>query len=233
MAADDTDNRTLRKSRWTPYLLSFPGLLCLYLFFLVPLVTLLKIALSVPVERGSSLVDFTLGVEQLLQGLHRLRRATVARARVRRGRHRAVHRDRLPAGVLHRLQGGPVAEPAARSRHGAVLHELPAPHDRLAVAVRRQRSGAQRRPRHSTSSASLDFLRLDHRRQDHEHLGGGDRRPHLQLLALRPAPDLRQPREDPDQPDRRRGRPVLELRAHVPHGDLPALAARACSPARC
>ena len=59
MAADDTDNRTLRKSRWTPYLLSLPGLLCLYLFFLVPLVTLLKIALSVPVERGSSLVDFT------------------------------------------------------------------------------------------------------------------------------------------------------------------------------
>jgi spermidine/putrescine transport system permease protein len=33
--------------------------LCLYLFFLVPLVTLLKIALSVPVERGSSLVDFS------------------------------------------------------------------------------------------------------------------------------------------------------------------------------
>ena len=59
MAADVTDNRTLRKSRWTPYLLSFPGLLCLYLFFLVPLLTLLKIALSVPVERGSSLVDFT------------------------------------------------------------------------------------------------------------------------------------------------------------------------------
>lgn len=59
MAADDTDNRALRKARWTPYLLSFPGLLCLYLFFLVPLVTLLKIALSVPVERGSSLVDFS------------------------------------------------------------------------------------------------------------------------------------------------------------------------------
>ena len=59
MAAADTDNRTLRQSRWTPYLLSFPGLLCLYLFFLVPLLTLLKIALSTPVERGSSLVDFS------------------------------------------------------------------------------------------------------------------------------------------------------------------------------
>ena len=78
VAADDADNRTLRKSRWTPYLLSFPGLLCLYLFFLVPLVTLLKIALSVPVERGSSLVDFSWEWEQLLQGVHRLRRATVA-----------------------------------------------------------------------------------------------------------------------------------------------------------
>jgi spermidine/putrescine transport system permease protein len=59
VAAYVADNRTLRQSRWTPYLLSFPGLLCLYLFFLVPLVTLLKIALSVPVERGSSLVEFT------------------------------------------------------------------------------------------------------------------------------------------------------------------------------
>ena len=59
MAVDATDNRTQRKSRWAPYLMSLPGLLCLYLFFLVPLVTLLKIALSVRVERGSSRVDFS------------------------------------------------------------------------------------------------------------------------------------------------------------------------------
>ncbi len=56
--ATDSDDRTLRKSRWTPYLLSAPGLICIYLFFLVPLVTLLKIALSNSTEKGSSRVDF-------------------------------------------------------------------------------------------------------------------------------------------------------------------------------
>jgi spermidine/putrescine transport system permease protein len=59
VAADNDTDRTLREGRRTPYLLSFPGLLCLYLFFIVPLVTLLKTALSVPVERGSSRVDFS------------------------------------------------------------------------------------------------------------------------------------------------------------------------------
>ncbi len=57
--ATNADDRNLRNARWTPYLLSFPGLLCIFLFFLVPLVTLLKTALSVRVERGSSQVDFS------------------------------------------------------------------------------------------------------------------------------------------------------------------------------
>ena len=56
--ATDADDRTLRKAKWTPYLLSAPGVITLYLFFVVPLVTLLKIALSVRTERGSSNVDF-------------------------------------------------------------------------------------------------------------------------------------------------------------------------------
>ena len=56
--ATDGDDRTLRKAKWAPYLLSFPGMLCIYLFFIVPLVTLTKIALSVRQERGSSKVDF-------------------------------------------------------------------------------------------------------------------------------------------------------------------------------
>lgn len=59
MAKDDTtDDRTLRKARFAPYLMTLPGLLCLYLFFLVPLVTLLKISLSVRKESGSNDVDF-------------------------------------------------------------------------------------------------------------------------------------------------------------------------------
>jgi spermidine/putrescine transport system permease protein len=56
--ATDTDDRTLRRARWTPYLLAAPGVIVIYLFFLVPTVTLLKIALSNRTERGSSNVDF-------------------------------------------------------------------------------------------------------------------------------------------------------------------------------
>ena len=59
MATAVADDPNLRTARWTPYLLSVPGLLCLYFFFLVPLVTLLKIALSVRAERGSTQVDFS------------------------------------------------------------------------------------------------------------------------------------------------------------------------------
>ena len=44
--AADAEDRTLRTARWAPYLLALPALLCIYLFFLVPLVTLLKISLS-------------------------------------------------------------------------------------------------------------------------------------------------------------------------------------------
>lgn len=41
-----TDNRTQRSARFAPYLMSLPGMLWLFLFFIVPLVTLLKISLS-------------------------------------------------------------------------------------------------------------------------------------------------------------------------------------------
>ena len=70
--ANDGDDRTLKKAKWAPYLLSFPGMLCIYLFFVVPLVTLTKIALSIRgtgVEQGR----LRLAVGQLLEGVHRLR----------------------------------------------------------------------------------------------------------------------------------------------------------------
>ena len=57
--ATDADDRTLRKVKWTPYLLAAPALVFIYLFFLVPLATLLKISLSETGARGSSQVDFT------------------------------------------------------------------------------------------------------------------------------------------------------------------------------
>jgi spermidine/putrescine transport system permease protein len=56
--ATDTDNRSLKKAKWTPYILSFPGLLCLYLFFIVPMVTLLKIALSIRPDANSNQLEF-------------------------------------------------------------------------------------------------------------------------------------------------------------------------------
>lgn len=56
--ATDADDRTLRNEKWAPYLLAAPALVVIYVFFLVPLVTLLKIALSERVERSSSRVDF-------------------------------------------------------------------------------------------------------------------------------------------------------------------------------
>ncbi|HEU4841234.1 MAG TPA: ABC transporter permease [Ilumatobacteraceae bacterium] len=58
MADAATGDRSRRQARFAPYLMSLPGLLCLYLFFIVPLVTLLKIALSVRVEAGSTQVEF-------------------------------------------------------------------------------------------------------------------------------------------------------------------------------
>jgi spermidine/putrescine transport system permease protein len=57
--ATDNDNRSLKHAKWTPYILSFPGLLCLYLFFIVPMVTLLKIALSVRPDANSNKLEFS------------------------------------------------------------------------------------------------------------------------------------------------------------------------------
>ncbi len=57
-AAAGTD-KALRQGKYAPYVMSFPGLLWLYLFFIVPLVTLLKIALSVKPNRNLPNYDLT------------------------------------------------------------------------------------------------------------------------------------------------------------------------------
>ena len=59
MATAVVDDRALRSGRLAPYLMSVPGLICLYLFFIVPLVTLLKVALSVRTTSGSTKVEFS------------------------------------------------------------------------------------------------------------------------------------------------------------------------------
>ena len=55
---DRGENRSLRTARFAPYAMSAPGMLWLYLFFLVPLVTLLKISLSTKPNRLLPDFDF-------------------------------------------------------------------------------------------------------------------------------------------------------------------------------
>jgi spermidine/putrescine transport system permease protein len=58
-AADAGDDRSLRSGRKVPYLLAAPGLLFLFVFFIVPLITLFKISLSTKPDRLLPNYDFT------------------------------------------------------------------------------------------------------------------------------------------------------------------------------
>lgn len=55
---DSAANRTQREARIAPYVLLLPGMLFLYVFFVVPMVTLLKIALSEKPDRNLPNYDF-------------------------------------------------------------------------------------------------------------------------------------------------------------------------------
>jgi len=58
-AATTTDDRTLRSGRRIPYLLIIPGMLFTFVFFVVPLITLLKISLSTKPDRLLPNYEFT------------------------------------------------------------------------------------------------------------------------------------------------------------------------------
>ena len=58
MAAAD-DNRNVRSGRRIPYVIAAPGLLFLFIFFIVPLVTLFKISLSTKPDRLLPNYEFT------------------------------------------------------------------------------------------------------------------------------------------------------------------------------
>ena len=73
----------------------------------------------------------------------RVPRAADALVRVRGDGDGPVLRHRLPAGVLHRRQGGPLPEPLPAADHPAVLHEPDHAHRRLADAPDRRRLGRQ------------------------------------------------------------------------------------------
>jgi spermidine/putrescine transport system permease protein len=57
-APDTSDNRNLRSGRRVPYLLAAPGLLFLFVFFIVPLIALFKISLSTKPDRLLPNYDF-------------------------------------------------------------------------------------------------------------------------------------------------------------------------------
>jgi len=59
MAKPEGENRSLRKARVAPYALSAPSLIWIFLFFVVPLVTLLKIALSTKPDPFLPVYEFT------------------------------------------------------------------------------------------------------------------------------------------------------------------------------
>ena len=58
-AADTADDRTLRSGRRIPYVIAAPGLIFLFIFFVVPLITLFKISLSTKPDRLLPQYDFT------------------------------------------------------------------------------------------------------------------------------------------------------------------------------
>jgi spermidine/putrescine transport system permease protein len=58
-AADTSTDRSLRDGKKIPYLLFFPGMLFLFLFFVVPLITLFKISLSTKPDRLKPQYEFT------------------------------------------------------------------------------------------------------------------------------------------------------------------------------
>ena len=66
---------------------------------------------------------------------------------------------------------------------------------------------------------TLKFLHLLPGRADHRDLGGGRRRPHLQLPAVHGAADLRLAGAGRRAGHRGRGRPLRQRVHHVPHGD--------------
>jgi spermidine/putrescine transport system permease protein len=59
VAADAGDDRSLRSGRKIPYLLLLPGMLFTFVFFVVPLITLLKISLSTKPDQLIPKYDFT------------------------------------------------------------------------------------------------------------------------------------------------------------------------------
>ena len=112
-------------------------------------------------------------------------------------------RDRVPARVLHRVQGGALEEPHAAADHPAVLRLLRAADGELAADPRRRRLGRRHAARRRAGRR---------RRAAAGHAHGGDRRHHLQLPAVHGAAVVRVAGEDRPAADRGGDRPLREPR---------------------
>ena len=121
-----------RRKRSTPYWLLLPGMAWLAVFFVIPLVSLFSTSLQSPVSDNPDdgfyfNWDFANYTEALSRYGEQFLRSFVYAGH----RDRAGPGDRLPAGVLHRLQGRQVQGAAAGAGRRAVLRVVPDPHLRV------------------------------------------------------------------------------------------------------
>ena len=225
MAAADTGaDRSLRARPAHPYVLLIPGMLFTFVFFIVPLITLLKISLSTKPDRllpnyefswewdnfGTAFDDFG---EQLLRSFAYAGIATVLCLLIaypiayfiafKAGRYRNVLLGLVMVPFFTSFLLRTIAWQSLLNDNGPVLGVI--------------ETDSPRRPSRPDRPAR--------RRAAAQHPGRRHRRADLQLPAVHAAADLRQPGEDRRPPGRRLGRPVLAVRSHVPQGDPAAVAA--------
>ena len=156
----------MRGGRRIPYVLLIPGMLFTFVFFVVPLITLLKISLSTKPDRLLPNYDFTWEWSNFATAFTTSASSSCARSSTPAIATVLCLLIAYPIAYFIAFKAGALAQHPARARDGAVLHQLPAAHDRLAVAAQRQRTGARRDRRacasrtSSTASALLDDGRL-------------------------------------------------------------------------
>src|SRR3712207_2133325 len=132
-----------KESGWTPGLagLLAPVILWLGLFFLVPLFLILAYSFGTSGVYGGITLGFNPG--NYLKVFDPLYLEIIVHARHSAHEHLTVSDSRLPAGVLHRLQGRRVEVRPHPARHGPVLDELADPGLRLGGHPGRERAGEQ------------------------------------------------------------------------------------------
>ena len=209
MAADTAaDDRSLRAGRRIPYVLLIPGMLFTFVFFIVPLITLLKISLSTKPDRLLPNYEFTwewsnyraafddFGT-QLLRSFVYAGIATVLCLLIaypiayfiafKAGRWRYVLLGLVMVPFFTSFLLRTIAWQSLLNDNGPVIGLI----DRLNAI---ERSRQRRHPRQRAAA---------------QHPDRGDRRAHLQLPAVHAAADLRQPGEGRHPSRRRLVGPVL------------------------